>query len=176
MLLLVEPVASHFASPSLFHSPLVFEVRKQKVSRDSSHLWHQANSPTIWQIPEEHASSLKGRDRALPWRSSVMIHLQLPSISFCPTRDLLWNDSEWWTKLLNNFSVLFPFAGKAGTERKEEKGNSKLLCYSGVTVAQPHFLPVVALQSHCSLLWGHFRDSRRPMPLWLAIANIKRPG
>lgn len=155
---LLEPVASHFAFLPHFLSLLVFEVGKRSVTA-SSHLLCQATSPTICQIPEEHTSLKRSRDRLLQWRNSVTIYIQFTTISFCPSPDLMCSNSEWWTKLLNHFSVLFPFEEKDGAERKEDKGNLKLLHGPRVTQPWPHFLPVISLQSNCFLLWRHFRDS-----------------
>ena len=127
-------------------------------------------------IPEEHTSSMKGRDRAPCWINSVTTYLQFTSVCFGRSPDHMWHDSEWWTKLLNNFSVLFPFEGKVRAERKKKKGNLDLFWCPGVTLPWPHFLPGLSLQSNCFLLWRHFKDSRRQMLLWLAIASSKRLG
>ena len=144
--------------------------RRQLSPRDPGNPTHNPSNPR-----RTHFFS-KGQRQSNAWRNSVTIHLQLTSISLRPCPDLTWTDSEWWTKLLNHFSVLFPFEGEAGAVEKGGGRELELLRCSGVTQPGPHFLPVVSLQSNCFLLWRHLRDSWRQMLSWLAIASIKRPG
>lgn len=152
----LQPVASHHASLPHSFSPLGSEVGKQKELQVALTFHTRQSLPTICLISEEQGS------RALHWRNSVKIYLQHISIRLCPSLGLAWNDTEGWTKCLNNFS------------RGERELGAALSPWSDT--AMLHFLSVISLQSNCFLLWGHFRDSQKQMLLWLTIASIKSPG